>query len=141
MKKQELKTIIKPLIKECLKEVLIEEGFAKFINESFKQPNNLLKHQDMAVEKNSLQQSSIQSQALKEAKENRKKMLDSIGMGAFDPFHGTQALTENQAANNLPTINAGVQSGDPGVDISQLLKNKNTWKQTLNAMKGKKDKE
>lgn len=129
MKKEELKQIIKPLIKECLKEVLIEEGFAKVLSETKEK-----------IEVKTFNKPIQEHNSKPNLNENRKKMLDAIAMGGFDPFQGTKPLTENQAANTT-TVNPGVQAGDRGVDISNLLQNKNLWKQTLNAMNGKKDKE
>lgn len=120
MKKEELKTIIKPLIKECLKEVLVEEGFTKMLSE--------------ATQKVEIKQFTKPVQQVQKPiiQENRKKMLDQIAIGGFDPFAGSEPLKEDKE----------VLSSNPGVDISSLLnENKQTWKQTLNALNGKKDKE
>lgn len=120
MKKEELKQIIKPLIKECLKEVLVEEGFAKVLSETKE-----------IVEIKTFNK-PIQEQKKQNLNENRKKMLDQIAMGGFDPFSGSEPLKEDKE----------VVSGDPGVDISKLLgENKAVWKTTLNALNGKKVKE
>lgn len=123
MKKEELKTLIKPLIKECLKEVLIEEGFTKMLSESI---NNSTQRETFVKEN---KQEIPQKQKVN-LNETRKKMLDSIGNGGFDAFAGTQPLREDKE----------IVSGDPGVDISSLMPNKQMWKQTLNAMNGKKAK-
>jgi len=134
MKKEQLKQIIKPLIKECLKEVLIEEGFTKMLSESavistqVSTKNNI----QPVKQKNNLEEITVkQNKALREMQENRKKTLDSIGMSGFDAFAGTQPLKED----------AEITNSDPGIDISRLLENKQVWKQTLNAMNGKKVKE
>lgn len=120
MKKEQLKQIIKPLIKECLKEVLIEEGFTKMLSETKEKVE--VKHFTKPVQ---VQQKPV-------IQENRKKMLDQIAAGGFDPFAGSQPLKEDKE----------ILSGDPGIDISGLLgENKQVWKQTLNALNGKKDKE
>lgn len=124
MKKEQLKLIIKPLIKECLKEVLIEEGFTKMLSES-------VETSVQVPTKNNIQPVK-QNSALRELQENRKKMLNEIASNGFDPFGGTQPLKEDKE----------VLSGDPGIDISKLVgENKQVWKQTLNAISGKKDKE
>lgn len=124
MKKEQLKLIIKPLIKECLKEVLIEEGFTKMLSES-------VEASIQVPTKNNIQPVK-QNSALRELQENRKKMLNEIASSGFDPFGGTQPLKEDKE----------VLSGDPGIDISKLVgENKQVWKQTLNAISGKKDKE
>lgn len=121
MKKEQLKQIIKPLIKECLKEVLIEEGFTKMLSES-------VNTSAQVPTKNNI--SPVQTKT--NLNENRKKMLDQIAAGGFDPFAGSEPLKEDRE----------VLSGDPGIDISGLLgENKTVWKQTLNALNGKKVKE
>jgi hypothetical protein len=122
MKKQDLKALIKPLIKECLMEVLVEEGFTKLISETVRvvpQPVQQIRKQMTQQEK----PASLM--------ETKKKMLDAIGSTGFDAFAGTQPLKEDKE----------LITADSGVDISKLLENKQVWKQTLNAMNGKKVKE
>jgi hypothetical protein len=122
MKKQDLKVLIKPLIKECLMEVLIEEGFTKLISETVRvvpQPVQQIRNQMAQQEK----PTSLM--------ETKKKMLDAIGSTGFDAFAGTQPLKEDK----------DLMTEDSGIDISKLLENKQVWKQTLNAMNGKKVKE
>jgi hypothetical protein len=132
MKKEELKQIIKPLIKECLKEVLIEEGFSKMLSESARSSAQVptINNIQSTKSKNNLQEISLNKQ--NQLQENKKKMLDSIGTAGFDPFAGSQPLKEDKE----------VIASDPGIDISKLLgENKQVWKQTLNALNGKKEKE
>lgn len=122
MKKQDLKALIKPLIKECLMEVLVEEGFTKLISETVRvapQPVQQIRNQMAQQEK----PTSLM--------ETKKKMLDAIGSTGFNAFAGTQPLKEDK----------DLMTEDAGVDISKLLENKQVWKQTLNAMNGKKVKE
>lgn len=120
MKKEQLKEIIKPLIKECLKEVLVEEGFSKMLSETREKVE--VKHFTKP----------IQQTVKLNLQENKRKMLDAIGQSGFDPFSGSEPLKEDKE----------VLSSNPGVDISSLLnENKAAWKQTLNALNGKKDKE
>jgi hypothetical protein len=130
MKKEQLKQIIKPLIKECLKEVLIEEGFTKMLSESVKPLTQTLSSDNNSLpkQKNNLEEITTRQNQLQE---NKKKLLDAIGNSGFDAFAGTQPLKEDQELVN----------NDPGIDISRLLENKQVWKQTLNAMNGKKVKE
>jgi hypothetical protein len=126
MNTKELKSIIKPLIKECIKEVLLEEGLAKLISES-KQPP--------AIEK---------VKPSTQVNEQRKRMLDEIGKSGyvnnkFDPFSGTKPLTESQASNTGPNTGPlkDIDPSDPGVDISKLMNgNKKIW----NALMGGKAK-
>lgn len=130
MKKTELKAIIKPLIKECLMEVLVEEGFTKMLGESL--------HKQQPIPVQAFNKPTAHAEKPASLLENKKKMLDAIGMGGFDPFVGTKPLTES--TNNVPQVAVtGLSPGDSGVDISNLLgENKTVWKQTLNALNGKK---
>ena len=65
-------------------------------------------------------------------------MLDAIAMGGFDPFKGTQPISD--AGDRTPQVAVtGLPAGDPGVDIRKLLgENKAVWKTTLDALNGKK---
>lgn len=137
MKIQELKKIIKPMIKECIKEVLLEEGLSKIIAESKVQPTFL--PVDEKAEARFEQQlaktrpiSPAQKLAPKKEplQEARKKMLDAIGNSGFDAFAGTEPLREQTE----------VKGSDPGIDISNLLGNKEVWKQQLDAMNKKNNK-
>lgn len=119
MKVSELKQIIKPLIKECLKEVLVEEGFIKMLSETKEIVSQPQQKPDLK---------QIPQQAKINLQEARKKMLDSIGNTGFDAFAGTEPLQEDKE----------VKASDAGVDISRLMGNKEIWKQTLDAMNGKK---
>lgn len=131
MKKEQLKQIIKPLIKECLKEVLIEEGFTKMLSESIKPSKKVITSNNISPKiKNNLEEISRQKQ--NQLQENKKIMLDRIGNTGFDPFAGSEPLREDKE----------VLTSNPGIDISGLIgENKTVWRQTLNALNGKKDKE
>ncbi len=139
MDKSELKKILKPLMKECVREVLMEHGLMKLMAESVnpqQETNTQQKKQQVAQEKP--KQNS-------ETEQYRKTMLESIGKSGylnnqFDPFSGTKPLTESQAASTGP---AGRSSNidpavldDPGIDISGFMGNKNTWKALIGG-KGK----
>lgn len=134
MKKQDLKNLIKPLIKECLKEVLIEEGFTKMLSESVSikqnvEPSSFIKE---------IKQENIENKKVN-LLEAKKKMLDEIGMTGFDAFSGTTPLMEggNASAPSVPVTS--FNASDPGVDISRLMSGK--LKATFSALNGKKVKE
>lgn len=128
MKASELKQAIKPLIKECLKEILVEEGFTKMLSEAAaSQP--IATQQIKQATKQSIQENVAQKQALREMQQERKKVLDSIGKGGFDAFAGTEPLREDKE----------IKGADPGVDINSLMgNNKQVWKQMLDGMSSKK---
>lgn len=132
MKKEELKNLIKPLIKECLKEVLIEEGFIKMLSETAR-ATSIQEEKPKAIQQLKEQVVQQPKQTLAEVK---KKILDEIGMGGFDAFAGTAPLKEG----GVPTVPAvavtSFNPSDPGVDISRLMSGK--MKATFNALNGKK---
>ena len=127
MDKAELKKIIKPLIKECIREVLIEQGLSKMISESV---DIAPIQQTQTIKKQSAQDNRP---VINEA---RKKMLEEIGKSGymnsrFDPFANTAALTEAQASDGAASHGplSNIDPSDPGVDISGLMNgNKNVWK-------------
>jgi len=128
MDKASLKKVIKPLIKECLKEVLIEEGLIKIVKEhnirEQTERRQVLPETKPIVKK--LQNESVQNkqQTIKEFKKSLTPVLSG-----FDPFAGTQ---------NIDQIEEKQQEG---VDINKLFDNNmvNSWNQQLDMIQGKKE--
>jgi hypothetical protein len=130
MNKGELKKVLKPLIKECIKEVMFEDGtlssiiaevmrgtgVTKPIVESRQQPRS-----QPRLETNEEAQTRLNSK--------RKKLMSSMAKGAYNGvnlFEGTSPTssppsTDSQTHSSL----AGVAPNDPGVDITALM-NKTT---------------
>jgi hypothetical protein len=127
VKRTELKKILKPLIKECIKEVIFEDGtLSTIISEVVKGTSTQqVVHETKAPQRLETNQESQQrrSQLLKEQK---KKMLDAIGRDAFngvDLFEGTTPTTKAAGRSNAPAgakALDGVSPQDPGVDISSF---------------------
>ena len=120
MNKNELKKILKPLIKECIKEVLFEEdgALSHVIKEVAvglvgKQQINETKAPPKPKKKNNQQ-----------LKQRKKQLLNAIGRDAYggvNIFEGTTpthaSSLEEQARGPL----SDVSPSDPGVDISGLF--------------------
>jgi len=127
MKKSELKRILKPIVKECVKDVLLEGGLlSNVVSEVTKglasnlvvenkstpkvQPENDEKYQQLLAEKQEL------------LKEKRRKILDAAGFGT-NIFEGTEPIPK--AGNSSPASQAGALSGvdpsDPGVDLNGIM--------------------
>tara|TARA_B100000519_G_scaffold190774_1_gene190573 strand:+ start:325 stop:747 length:423 start_codon:yes stop_codon:yes gene_type:complete len=136
MKKADLKKLIKPLVKECIHEVLIEEGvLSNVVSEVAKgmQTNVVVesKKQDEQLFNEDLQMKRSQEEGRLKLQEHRKKLLEAVSTDAYngvDLFEGTTPM----AAQSEP--NAGsVDLGDPGssgVDISSLMGGASqVWKQ------------
>ena len=143
MNKKELKALIKPIVKECINEVLLQEGvLSSIISEVMigtqaavlkeqapvpPKPSKRLETDDEAMRR--LQERKRQASAQK------KKLLDAIGRDSFggvDLFEGTEALGSGgdpdsgiQAQGAL----SGYAPEDAGVNIDGLLNlSGNTWK-------------
>ena len=136
MKKADLKKLIKPLVKECIHEVLIEEGvLSNVVSEVAKgmQTNVVVesKKQDEQLFNEDLQMKRSQKEGRLKLQEHRKKLLEAVSTDAYngvDLFEGTTPM----AAQSEP--NAGsVDLGDPGssgVDITSLMGGASqVWKQ------------
>ena len=106
MKKEELKKILRPLIKECIKEVIFEEGtLSSIISEVLRgTSSNQVVYEtkkNQGLETN--QKASLRKQNV--LKENKKKLLDSIGKGAYngiDLFEGTVPLSNRGSSGMSP---------------------------------------
>ena len=132
MKKNELKRMLKPLIKECIKEVIFEEGaLSTIITEVAK---GLTNNQPLVEQtKPQVQYKQPSVSAKKSLNEKKKKLLDAIGKSAYNGvnlFENTTptkaAPTERQAAGAL----SDVDPNDPGVDISSIFTGQSSqiWK-------------
>jgi len=143
VKKSELKTVLRPLIKECVKEVIFEDGVLSGIisevvqglgNKSLIESKQSASPTTQTSQRNDAEEARQQQlakiKAMEKAKETRKKMLDAIGKDAFggvDLFEGTtpaKASVESKQGDPL----SGVSPSDAGVDISNLFGGVNkTW--------------
>ena len=125
MKKSELKKVIKPLVKECISEVLLTEGLlASVIAEVVSGLNQQL------IEQKTQQVAALptEEEHMRKLQETRKRMLNAVGKDAYkgvDVFEGTTPMTST-AASSSPSAAAAnplshIDPRDPGVDISQVF--------------------
>ena len=132
MKKNELKRLIKPVVKECIHEVLLESGLLTNIVSEVAQGmsqnvivENKQKQSDALFNENMQMKKQVQK-TNNQLKQHRKKLMDSIGADAYNGvnlFEGTEPLTNREATSSGPKPGA-VDLGDPndaGVDISSLI--------------------
>lgn len=137
MKKSDLKELIKPLVKECIHEVLLEEGLLSnivsevakgmqdnLIVETKQKPTRSFVDEDVRIKR----QTEITNSKLKT---HRKKLMESIGADAYNGvnlFEGTDPMTTQEASGQKQ---GSVDLGNPtdaGVDISSLLGSSKLWK-------------
>jgi hypothetical protein len=123
MKKNELKKMLKPLIKECIKEVIFEEGaLSTIISEVMKGTSGSERIVETRAQQPK-QDFAKQERKLNEAKERRKKLLDSIGADAYNGvnlFEGTTPAPAPSSGGGQGPLD-GVAPNDPGVDISSIF--------------------
>jgi len=145
MNKSQLKKLIKPVVKECIQEVLIEEGLlAEVVSQVTaglaKQPivetrepntkmglgkrtnipNDNLFNEDLQMQRKSRETN-------KKLQEHRRKLLDSIGSDAYngvDLFEGTEPMRQSGTPGQAhkPSV-LGDDPSDAGVDISSIMGN------------------
>ena len=132
MKKNELKKLLKPLVKECIQEVLIEDGLLTEVvsqvasgmsrpqtaQPAQKKPDDNLFNEDLQMKRKT-------QEVNKKLQEHRKRLLDSIGSDAYngvDLFEGTEPIRESRSVGgtSIPST-LGDDPTDAGVDISSLL--------------------
>ena len=109
MKKNDLKTLIKPLVKECIHEVLIEEGLLSnvvaevakgmqgnlVVEARQKQPNDLIK-EDLQINRKS-------EEARLKLNEHRTKLMNSINSDAYNGvnlFEGTEPMSHRESTES-----------------------------------------
>ena len=135
MKKSDLKELIKPLVKECIHEVLLEEGLlsnvvaevAKGLQGNLvgetqqKQPQNLF-NEDLKMKRKS-------SDSRAQMQHHRKKLMEAVGKDAYggiDLFEGTEPMLHSESQAGHPDLG---DTSDAGVDLSSILGNASqVWK-------------
>jgi len=131
MNKNQLRKVLKPLIKECIKEVIFEEGtLSTIISEVVKGTSS----SQIVVKENTHNDNSERfEQKRKQLLEQKRKVLDAIGKDAYngvDLFEGTIPMARSEASSSPHGSKAldGIDPRDPGVDISQFGMSKQIWK-------------
>lgn len=130
MKKSEFKKIIKPIVSECIKESLMEDGLiSSIISEvvrgmstapplvsEAKEPVNPVKER--------MQQNAFGEQQSKKLQEHRAKLMSAIGGDAYNGvnlFEGTTPAPAQASPQQQAGPMAGQAPNDAGVDIGNLF--------------------
>ena len=134
MNKNELKKILRPLIKECIKEVIFEEGtLSTIISEVVKGTStNQVVYETKQPVKNPVISQEATERKRKQLLEQKRKMLDAIGRDSYNGvnvFEGTTPMPSGrrQGSPHGSSPLDGVDPRDPGVDISSFGTN-GLWK-------------
>jgi hypothetical protein len=125
MNKKELKMLIKPLVKECINEVLIEEGLLSNVVAEVAKGMQSAVITESQVKHTPAPPPEDNSQKLQEQRrQQRKKLMDAIGKDSYNGvnlFEGTDPASSYESREAVP---GSVDLGDPrdaGVDISSLV--------------------
>jgi hypothetical protein len=127
MKKTELKRLLKPLVKECIHEALIEEGLlSNVVSEVAKGlRQNVIVESKARTRQERAPSQRKSTESTQKINEYRQSLMDSIGNEAYNGvnlFEGTDAMSDSQAAQGQPDLG---NPKDAGVDIDAIM-NKST---------------
>ena len=121
MKKSELKQLIKPLVKECIHEVLLEEGLlSNVVAEVAKglQQNIIVESQQTNEQAQLREQTSNSRSKLKEHKDNLMKTIGKDAYNGVNLFEGTELESQHTPSQGHSDLGS---PRDSGVDISSLM--------------------
>ena len=130
MKKDDLKKVLKPLIKECIKEVIFEEGaLSTIISEVMKGTSQT---QQIVEVKREEKTNKSNQKNMEKLKQRKRKILDSIGKDAYNGvnlFEGTTPAPAPASTQGQGPL-SGVSADDAGVDISAIFSDNSSaiWK-------------
>ncbi len=128
MDKQELKKIIKPLIKECIREVLLEEGLKTLTGSQ-----ELVKEEkivERVEQKPKLKQKVDYNKVFKkDVVERNKKLGFDMSGGSFDPFAGTIPIDQVKSVETPKEMKVK----------DMISESAGKWNKIFNAVSGKKE--
>jgi hypothetical protein len=130
MKKSEFKKLIKPIVSECIKESLMEDGLISGIiaevvrGMSAPQPivETLIPKTDPTAER--MKRNAFSKEQSGKLKEHRAKLMSAIGGEAFNGvnlFEGTTPAPAQGSPNQQANPMSGQNPTDAGVDIGNLF--------------------
>ena len=121
-KKDQLKTLFKPIIKECIKELILEQGVLSSMIAEINNANNKAPQQKQQVVQ-SVQKE--QSMAIKQTKidEAKKRIYAALGSDNYSNiFENVEPLSATDAGVTAPSHSplSGRDPSDAGVDITSI---------------------
>jgi len=127
MNKSDLKKLIKPIVKECINEVLLEEGLLSSVVSEVAiglQGNVIVENKLKNPTKNNNDTQRKTKEASEKINKHRAKMMEAIGADAYngvDLFENTTPMSPQESAASKPgSVDLG-SPGSAGVDISSLV--------------------
>ena len=129
MKKSEFKKIIKPIVSECIKESLMEDGIISgIIAEVARGMSTIQPVVEQKQPPDPLQErmtrNAFKNQQTNKLQEHRNKLMSAIGNTAYngvDLFEGTTPAPSQAPAGQPNGPLSGQAPGDAGIDITNLF--------------------
>tara|TARA_R110001583_G_C5521163_1_gene397621 strand:+ start:307 stop:738 length:432 start_codon:yes stop_codon:yes gene_type:complete len=131
MKRSELKKLIKPIVRECVQETILNEGLlSNIVSEVAQGMGNqfLVEHKEEVVpamsNENSVRLDTMRTQKKEQLKEYKQQLLDQIGSeayGGIDLFEGTKPAAPELGGSQAASPLANKDPEDAGVDISGIM--------------------
>tara|TARA_Y100000592_G_C5481309_1_gene325731 strand:+ start:3893 stop:4339 length:447 start_codon:yes stop_codon:yes gene_type:complete len=137
MNKKELKKVLKPMIKECIHEILLGEGILSgIISEVAKGLGTDLNERQAPRQQTQTKPKSVNEtfrnrmretrpkNNTNEAKRNLMEAINKDAYGGVDLFEGTEPLRHSGSPNSETSGQgalSGVDPNDAGIDISGIL--------------------
>ena len=140
MNKNELKKVLKPLIKECIKEVMFEDGTLSSIIAEVMRGTGVVQSQPIVENRQPIKQHprlETDEEATARMDAKRKKLMSSMAKGSYNGvnlFEGTTAVPSDTSSTGQGAL-AGVSSNDPGIDITKLMNKTTAIWQKMNEKK------
>ena len=130
--------MLKPLIKECVQEIILKEGLlSSIVSEVAKGIGGQLVVESKKPHQAQLSRPTQTDEDRERAlKEHKRKLLDAIGKDSFrgvNVFEGTTPNIPEPISEGSPSSPlSGQDPNDPGVDISSIVAmGGKAWKQLL----------
>lgn len=130
--------MLKPLIKECVQEIILKEGLlSSIVSEVAKGIGGQLVVESKKPQQAQLSRPIPSDEDRERAlKEHKRKLLDAIGKDSFrgvNVFEGTTPNIPEPISEGSPSSPlSGQDPNDPGVDISSIVAmGGKAWKQLL----------
>jgi len=136
MKKSQLKATLRPIVKECITEILLEQGLlSNIISEVVKglqpihtQPSVAAPSKQLVFQQQRLEEQRVQLETdrQRQLKEQKRKLLDAAGFKTdvfanTEPIQGGITTESKDPSNGQSGALSGVAPNDPGVDITGIM--------------------
>jgi len=132
MNKDDLKKVLKPLVRQCINEVLLEEGLLSTVIAEVMKGTGAARivEANQPKPKQQIDNTAAQEAKRKRLLEQKRKLLDSIGTESYNGvnlFEGTTPTKASPSQGASQGALSDVAPNDPGVDISSLMGSAHNW--------------